>query len=177
MSDYRIVFTKVGANKANAAVGELVLFNGAKAILASHVFSGGIPGKVPIPDGSYTVRLDIRGIVSAKDVSIDKDADGEDEASLKPFYGIQKIPAEVKVNSDSWNMREEWGSIRARLNPPKKEMPEAYQGNYLHGKEHNVEYTHGCICEKTEQILQFLWNLDANKNSHIQVVVRSSKAK
>jgi hypothetical protein len=60
MSDYRIVFTKVGANKANAAVGELVLFNGAKAILASHVFSGGIPGKVPIPDGSYTVRLDIR---------------------------------------------------------------------------------------------------------------------
>jgi hypothetical protein len=123
MSDYRIVFTKVGANKANAAVGELVLFNGAKAILASHVFSGGIPGKVPIPDGSYTVRLDIRGIVSAKDVSIDKDADGEDEASLKPFYGIQKIPAEVKVNSDSWNMREEWGSIRARLNPPKRRCP------------------------------------------------------
>jgi hypothetical protein len=61
--------------------------------------------------------------------------------------------------------------------PSQKEMPEAYQGNYLHGKEHNVEYTHGCICEKTEQILQFLWNLDANKNSHIQVVVRSSKAK
>jgi hypothetical protein len=38
-------------------------------------------------------------------------------------------------------------------------MAQAYRGNFLHGKRRPDDYMHGCICERSERILAYLWNM------------------
>jgi|HubBroStandDraft_4_1064222.scaffolds.fasta_scaffold11248_3 hypothetical protein len=169
-SGYWIELKKTGTNSENAATGTLTLFEDDKTILSSPVFSGGFPGTglVPIPNGTYTIRLDIRGVAATKDLQID----GPNQATLKPFYGIQDIPETIRgTDGIDYKPRTEWGSIRACLNEPQGEMRQAYRGNYLHGKERPRDYTHGCICERAEQILLKLRHLDWMKQSHVKVYV------
>lgn len=164
-----IQLKKTGINGENAATGTLTLFEGNSTILSSSVFSGGFPGPglVPIPNGTFTIRLDIRGIAAAKDLKIESGV-----VTLKPFYGIQDIPASIHGDDgNDYNARWEWGSIRACLNEPQGETRQEYRGNYLHGKQRPGDYTHGCICERTEQILLKLKHLDWMKQSHVRVVV------
>ena len=164
-----IQLNKTGTNSANAATGTLTLYENDKAISSSSVFSGGFPGPglVPIPSGTYTIRLDIRGIAAAKDLQIDSGG-----VTLKPFYGIQDIPEKIRgSDGKDYDARSEWGSIRACLNEPAGELRQAYRGNYLHGKQRRGDYTHGCICERSEQILLKLKHLDWMKQSHVRVVV------
>ena len=168
-SGYWIELKKTGVNSDNAATGTLTLFQDDKTVLSSAVFSGGFPGPglVPIPAGTYTIRLDIRGIAAAKDLHIDGS-----EVTLKPFYGIQEIPASIHGDDgNDYNARWEWGSIRACLNEPAGETRQAFRGNYLHGKQRPGDYTHGCICERVEQILLKLLHLDWMKQSHVKVFV------
>lgn len=164
-----IQLKKTGTNDKNAAIGTLTLFEGNSTILSSFVFSGGFPGPglVPIPTGTYTIRLDIRGVASGKDLRIE----GSD-VTLRPFYGIQDVPDVIHGDDGKdYDARKEWGSIRACLNEPQGETRKEYRGNYLHGKQRLGDYTHGCICERTEQILLKLKHLDWMKQSHVRVVV------
>jgi len=160
---YRIELLKAGKNSANGTTGTLTLFKGSTVVKTSSVFTGGHPGPglVPIPDETYTIRLDIRGVAGKADIKPDN--------TLKPFYGIQDIPAVI----DGRDARYEWGSIRAALNEPRPGMPQAYRGNYLHGKTRPGDYTHGCICERSEEILQILKGIDPKKQSHVKVVVKT----
>jgi hypothetical protein len=59
--------------------------------------------------------------------------------------------------------RWEWGEKRASLNEPDPNMPIEYRGNYLHGKQRPGDYTHGCICERSEHALDALLLLDPKK--------------
>jgi len=72
----------------------------------------------------------------------------------------------------SFDARREWGSIRACLNEKKGEVREAYRGNYLHGKVREGDYTHGCICERSEQILRRLLALNWREQYHVRVIVK-----
>jgi hypothetical protein len=92
------------------------------------------------------------------------------DGTLKPFYGIQKVSSDVADdNGAHWDMQVAWGTIRARLNPSSG----ADHGDYLHGKHRPRDYTHGCICDRSEVILNYLWNL-ANPPSVISVGVTSA---
>jgi hypothetical protein len=142
MSKYTLSFRKTGTNGFGSATGDLTLFESGKAILTSPVFSGGVVaiGSDPIPKGTFTIRLDIRG--TAGSASVLKDPTTGAVIGLKPFYGLQYIPASIGGLNHRW----EWGSIRACLNERSGETAQAFRGNYLHGKERPDDYTHGCIC-------------------------------
>ena len=76
---------------------------------------------------------------------------------LKPDYGIETIQPIVEQGA-SFDFTYEWGDIRAALNHSDNGDPHL-QGNYLHGKNRVGDYTHGCICERSETILKLLLQL------------------
>lgn len=131
-------FTKSGVNEYGAATGTLRLYKQNEVIAESSVFSGG-NGSNSIPDGTYTARPDRRG---AADSSRAFDQDG----NLLPFNGYQEIADASKLIIQS--PQREWGTARLRLNPDRGQNGEAFQGNYVHGKERKGDYTHGCICDR-----------------------------
>lgn len=147
-----IVFKVTGANEFLADVGSLTLLTDGKPVLTSTGFSGGLKSEVhstPIPTGNYRIRTDIRHVVAAY-----SEADGDIPTRIHHWYGIGKI------DTDGWQY--EWGHYRAALNEPHPHMAQGYRGNFLHGKLREKDYTHGCICERSELILQHLWSMQAS---------------
>jgi hypothetical protein len=147
----KITFVKTGTNDDKALTGDLTLLDDETVVKESTAFSGGSIFN-PIDDGKYRLRLDIRG----DEDSCKAAADG----TLKPFYGIQRVGTHVRDDqgNDAGNGQSEWGSIRARLNPTGG-APD--HGDYIHGKLLKKNFTHGCVCDKSEVILTYLWNLDS----------------
>lgn len=144
----KITFVKSNTNSENAVTGELTLFDGTTVKKKSTAFSGGNSFN-PLDDGTYRLRLDVRGDEKTNAANTD--------GTLKPYYGIQKIGTKVKDDQGgTWDMQVEWGTIRARLNPS-GQVPD--RGEYIHGKTRARDYTHGCICDRSEVILNYLWSL------------------
>lgn len=146
---HRLLFKVTGSNSLGADTGTLTLFKGEQAVMRSSVFSGGgeEPDSrlLPIPSGTFRIRLDIRKIVSAY-----APEDGDIPTAIHHWYGIEKI--------DSVGWQWEWGHYRAALNETSPHLPQGYRGNFLHGKLRPKDWTHGCICERNEQILRHLWS-------------------
>src|SRR4051794_25606499 len=167
MSKYSLLFQKTGTNSFGAATGDLILFEKHTEILRVSVFSGGTIaiGSNPIPKGTFTIRLDIRGTATSK--STKKDDGGI--PLLKPFYGIQEIPPNIDGFDHQW----EWGSIRACLNETHGETDQAFRGNYLHGKHRPDDYTHGCICDRSEVLLRKLQSISGKDATSVRVTVDS----
>jgi len=155
---YLLVFNKTGTNKYGAATGTLTLYNQNKeAAPGSYVFSGGHGsdgGGPPIPNGNYFIHLDVKGDYTGTYNDIG--------TKLPNFYGIQTlhqgggldVSNQPWVNDPTW----QWGGVRAALNHPIDGNP-ADQGDFLHGKHRPEDYTHGCICERSEVILHMLQGL------------------
>ena len=142
----KLVFKIFGSNDLGADVGSLTLYTDGKPSLVSQGFSGGIRSEVhsaPLPSGHCRVRLDIRQIVTR----VTEPAN----SGMHHWYGIEKIDAE------GWQW--EWGHFRAAPNEPDPKLPQAFRGNFLHGKVRPGDYTHGCICERSEVILRHLWSM------------------
>lgn len=156
---HRLVFKVTGSNIYGADTGTLTLFKGDQQAMQSAVFSGGGENPnarlLPIPTGTFRIRLDIRKIAAAYSPQ-----DGDTMTAIHHWYGIEKIDAE------GWQW--EWGHYRAALNETSPHLPQGYRGNFLHGKVRPKDWTHGCICERSEQILQYLWALPPQ---HIDVKV------
>ncbi|QJX09036.1 hypothetical protein [Rhizobium brockwellii] len=143
-----ITFIKLGTNSEGGVLGELTLLDNATVVKRSTAFSGGRSFN-PLDDGHYRMRLDIRGGEDTNEANTD--------GTLKPFYGIQQVSRDVQDHQGThWDMQVEWGTIRARLNPTAG-APD--HGDYIHGKHRARDYTHGCICDRSEVILDHLWNL------------------
>ncbi|MGO7377506.1 hypothetical protein [Rhizobium ruizarguesonis] len=154
-----ITFTKSGTNSENAVTGDLVLLDDTTVVMKSTAFSGGNSFN-PLDDGKYRLRLDIHG---GQDTNV-----ANTDGTLKPYYGIQKVNSDVQDEQGvHWDMQVEWGTIRARLNPTGG-APD--HGDYVHGKKRKRDYTHGCICDRSELILNYLWGL-ASPPKGIDVVV------
>ena len=122
----------------------------------STAFSGGPNSPVhsnPIPNGNYTMRLDIRGV-------LDSSAGLKPDLTPKPFYGVQDIKNFTEEFDTKFNNTWEWGNVRIALNSASDD-PEA-RGQYLHGKERPGDYTHGCISERSEKLLNYLHSLPAS---------------
>lgn len=162
-----VIFQKSGRNDEGAVTGTLTLYEQDKVVATSPAFSGG-HNFGEIPNGTYFVRTDIRGKAETTEQLT------ADRTRLKPFYGIQEIePYIVDENGKPvGNARWEWGSVRAALNEPRGERRSEYLGNYIHGKERPGDYTHGCISERSENVLGQLKALDRKRTPSVPVSVR-----
>lgn len=120
------------------------------------------------------IRLDIRG--NAQDSSSLRFDESANATVMKQFYGIQQIAPVIQgPNGEPMDGRYEWGSLRTALNPFPGQKGDAFQGNYLHGKNRTGDYTHGCICERSETVLHFLLNnINPAQSSHVPVSVEGS---
>ena len=148
---YRIEFKVNGQNPFGADTGTLSLFQDSSVIIVSTGFSGGRhspAGSDPIPSETYRILLSIRNTAATFPTL------GDTEDAMHQWYGIEKI------DDPGWQV--EWGHYRAHLNERNKNMAQGYRGNFLHGKLRPGDYTHGCICERSEVILKKLWTLPRN---------------
>lgn len=148
---HTLIFKVTGSNEWKADTGMLTLYRDGARILESTVFSGGGPDERNrfnvIPSGVYRIRTDIRQVYGTA-------IEGPNQG-MHHWYGIEKI--------DAAGWQYEWGRYRAALNEIKTGLPQAYRGNFLHGKDRDDNWTHGCICERSEEILRHLWSLPAQK--------------
>ena len=139
-------------------------------------FSGG-RGFSIIPNGTYTINITIPKETRG-DSSVLKPADPrrpEAGRELKQVYGLQEVPKPIYDEAgNALNARWEWGSRRAALNEPDPTMPIEYRGNYLHGKERAGDYTHGCICDRSEQTLDALMLLNPKEVPKVPVWVTNN---
>lgn len=151
---HSLTFKVTGSNEWKADTGMLILYRDGTKILQSTVFSGGGPEERSrfnvIPSGTYSIRTDIRQVYTAY-----SERAGDRQDAIHHWYGIEKI------EEAGWHR--EWGRFRAALNEIKPGLPQAYRGNFLHGKDRKDDWTHGCICERSEEILRHLWSLPAQK--------------
>jgi RHS repeat-associated protein len=167
-SDYThlVVFEKTGTNAEGAETGTLTVYDQDKAVLTATAFSGG-GGSDAIPDGTFMIRLDIRGKADGPD------ALKANQQELKQFYGIQEIaPTITDANGVARDARWEWGSRRAALNEPAGETRAGYLGNYLHGKNRPGDYTQGCVCDRSGAALGYLSTLDPRAVPKVPVEVK-----
>jgi hypothetical protein len=155
---YRVVFKVNGRNEFGADTGSLSLYQGTSLVIASTGFSGGRSSPAasdPIPTQTYHIMLSIRNTVTNYPTL------GDTEDAMHQWYGIEKI--------DEHGWQKEWGHLRAHLNEPHQNMAQGYRGNFLHGKLRPDDYTHGCICERSETILNKLWTLPRKLVIPVQV--------
>jgi len=149
---YLLVFTKTGTNKYGAATGTLTLYNQNKVAASDpYAFSGGPNSPAhsnPIPNGNYMIMAGNKG-----DFHDDSQINNK-TWSPYPFYGIQTMSG-INRPDFTYDPTVEWGHMRAMLNHSDN-GDDAFQGNYLHGKIRPEDYTHGCICERSESILHML---------------------
>ena len=118
-------------------------------------------------NGTYMIHLDIRGKADSSA------ALKSNQQELKQFYGIQEIAPTI-TNKDGMvgSARWEWGSIRAALNEASGETDPAKLGNYVHGKERPGDYTHSCVCERSEKVLQELLSINSQNAPVVPVEVQ-----
>ena len=143
---HKLIFQVTGTNSFLADTGTLTLMEGDKRLLTSTAFSGGLKSpaaSAPIPTETYRIRLAMRQVVASYPTT------GDTAEAMHHWYGIEKVDA------PEWQY--EWGHYRAALNERDAKMAQAYRGNFLHGKLRVDDYTHGCICERSEVILEKLW--------------------
>jgi hypothetical protein len=154
----KITFEKSSQNAFGATVGQLTLFDGSTVVRQSSAFSGGHSFN-PIDDGNYRLRLDVRGDESSNQLNPD--------GTLHFFFGIQRVSSHIPDgHGGTVDHQWEWGTIRARLNP----IVGTDHGDYIHGKHRPEDWTHGCVCDRSESLLTYLWNLASPPNV-IDVVV------
>ena len=106
-----------------------------------------------------------------------------DGSNPEPFYGAQKI---IKNGAILWKGRaysnstviDAYGLGRVRLMPSTEVRnnnlsrygsSRVDRGLYLHGKRDDHNYTHGCVCDKSEKIFNYLWN---NINSVVPFYIK-----
>jgi RHS repeat-associated protein len=161
-SDYThlLVFQKTGTNREGAATGTLTLYGNDKgqAIMSSPVFSGG-HGADPAGDGKYRINLGRLETLTARDILTGIGQNGLRYGYLDAHYGVQELPESLMGATSPW------GSIRARLNEwvaGALGVPENMKGLFLHGSRDRLDYTNGCLCERSENILR--WVRDTAKN-------------
>jgi len=167
--DALVSFTSTGKNKFGAETGTLTVYNqNSVALTVKDAFTGSgwwATGNNPfkggfndVPNGDYMMHLGDRSTMKQGQPT---ESDGENP---QPNFGIQKIPAGtygINQKGDEVDINRDYGQGRIRLNPVDENMtydPSRDNGYYLHGKDALYDRTHGCICDKSEQVFDYFWN-------------------
>jgi hypothetical protein len=147
-SDFEMLvqFTITGKNQDGASVGTLALYGNSPDPIAisENVFSGSKIFK-SIEEGNRYMDLSSRD----KPVSLVEGDGGWETASIEK--GLQSFPKGIiRFQDQNWNVGAEWGDGRVRLS--------GSRNLYLHGKYLEKEWTHGCVCDRSQKVFYNLLN-------------------
>jgi RHS repeat-associated protein len=163
-SEYLVEFVKTGTTKTGGAIGRLRLYRQLDVIAEDErAFSAGVgAGFRPADDGTYRINVEFRPRPKFNE-----------KGELAAQWGIQKIPEDIRDKSGKLrpDIPGRWGSTRARLDPDKG--PD--RGLYLHGKKEEWgDATLGCLCNRSENVLRALWDLNGKKVQVVPVEVKTA---
>jgi RHS repeat-associated protein len=163
-------------NSDGAKMGTLVVYNQDKVqmtVLGAFTGGGGNPA---VNNGIYMMRIDIKDREGPKEMNAARD-------NPATTHGAQKIPNRyIQVDGqltntptiDAYDVGGAWGRGRVRLNNVDENLKIMQtpndRGAFLHGKlRTDINYTHGCICDRSEAVFDYLWN---NVNSKVPLIVQ-----
>jgi len=151
---YLLVVVKTGQkNSDNAEIVRITLYDQNKvAAQNSQGFSAGEPGSQPIPTGVYHMNLYLRS--DAKD--------NDNDGYLDKNAGLQTVPPEAQGS---------WGTRRAALEPWSDHLDTQYVGNYLHGHLKEKSTTIGCVCDRSETVIDAVFNINSRETPRVRAVV------
>ncbi len=135
--------------------GTLTLYDQNKVVKSSSAFSGGgrIDDFKQAGNQNYFMNLDQRSTMPKENESSDNNNHNPPSTS-----GMQKIEEGTTVTTpdgEKHDVNSDYGNYRIRLVPTSG----IDRGLYLHGKESFwTSRTHGCVCEKDQDILQYIWD-------------------
>jgi hypothetical protein len=176
--DYLITFKATGTNKEGGTVGTLTVFNQNKAVVTANGFSGSsVYGLNATAKGNYFINLS------------DRDSKGPTEMNEKrdnptAFMGIQAIPHRFINESGSgtndtqggYDIQGAYGHGRMRLletDADDNVSSEQVHGYYIHGKLDAHNWTHGCICNKSEDVFNYFWSGEGkDERGYVPVAVQ-----
>lgn len=162
---YLVTFKPTGKNSEGSTIGTLTVYNQDKAEMTVPAFTGKdtyYKDMEPIPAGNYMMNLSLRDANGPQRIK----ADG---SNPEAFGGIQAIPdnATFTWQKHSFPMNPTvtgpYGNGRIRLNQTDENlnmvpMDQQPAGYYLHGKQQAHNYTHGCVCDKSEAVFNYFWS-------------------
>ena len=154
---YLITFTyDRGRTLGGSRRGTLTLYNQNKVVEdPSTAFSGGgwFEDFGKASKGNYMMNLSIRSIMPKENPTSDYN-----QANPPPNMGMQKIENGTVIkypDGSTHNVNSDYGNYRIRLQPTDGSRD---RGLYLHGKKAFwTARTHGCVCEKDQTVLEYLW--------------------
>jgi RHS repeat-associated protein len=153
--DYLVTFKYTKNNTFGGAPrGIVTVYNQNKVISASTAFSGA--GKLT---GNYEQAAKGNYIMNLSDRSVMPKVNYRNSGETNPpaNYGFQKIEEGTMIkypDGSTHDVNSDYGNFRIRLRPEEGED----RGLYYHGKNSFwTSRTHGCVCEKDQIVLQFLW--------------------
>ena len=173
-----IVFYKTGRKNAfGATKGTIYVYQQDKLVLIEKgVFSGSAAwatneafdkkkGNAKTYDeadeGNYLMDL-------SKRRTMPQDQPGNTIHNPPAFEGIENIEDKTSVilpNGEKHSVNYDYGNGRIRINPvlinPKSGVISNASNNrglYLHGKDAWYNRTHGCVCDKSENVFKFFWS-------------------
>jgi hypothetical protein len=139
----------------NSPRGTLVLYDQNKIVKESTAFSGGgyFGGFEPAGAQDYYMNLSKKTVMPKVNRVADKS-----NTNPPPNYNMQKIEPGTTINYPDGTKRDvnsDYGNYRIRLIPTSGRD----RGLYFHGKNsYWTARTHGCVCEKDQDILEYIWN-------------------
>ncbi|MFN8349574.1 MAG: DUF6443 domain-containing protein [Spirosomataceae bacterium] len=168
--DYLVTFRATGKNSEGASTGTLQLWGDRDpkkgALITATGFTGG-SGFNATKSGNYLMDLSKRDSKGPQKMNSNKD-------NPVAFMGIQDIPNRyIREGNLGYDVGGAYGSGRIRLLETDGEVnrnSEQIHGYYLHGKLQPHNWTHGCLCDKSESIFNYFWS-GSGKNVRGEVPV------
>jgi RHS repeat-associated protein len=160
---YLITFKATGKNSEGGTVGTLTVYNQDKVAVTVNAFSGSeVYGLSATAKGNYFVNLSQRDSKGPTEMNEKKD-------NPLPFMGIQAIPHRYinisgsGTNDDQggYDIQGAYGHGRMRLletDADNNVSSDQVHGYYIHGKLDAHNWTHGCICNKSEEVFNYFWS-------------------
>jgi RHS repeat-associated protein len=145
-----------GSTAGGAPRGTITVYNQNKAVSTGSAFSGAgwwTGGFDQAAKGNYMMNLDSRTEMAKVNNS------GNKENTNPPAnMGMQRIAEGTVIkypDGSTHDVNSDYGNYRIRLTPTDGSRD---RGLYLHGKNSFwTSRTHGCVCEKDQVVLQYLW--------------------
>lgn len=162
-----VIFKETGKNSEGATTGILTVYHQDKVVLppiSAVTGNDNYRGTEPIPVGNYMMNLSLRDAKGPRRLK-------PDGSNPEAFGGIQKIPDDSKFEYKgqqfpmSPTVTNAYGNGRIRLNQTDEQLnmvplDQQSAGFYLHGKHDAHNWTHGCVCDKSEGVFNYFWSGD-----------------
>jgi RHS repeat-associated protein len=166
--NHLVVATQTGNNSDGAVIASITVYDQDKIVLQQgNAMSGGsdkFGNKYSATQrGNYMMNLNARDAKGPQRMNAALD-------NPEAFFGIQKINNDLAVtytdgSVDRFGVTGAYGFGRIRLLETNQLSdgsiginPKQVHGYYLHGKTDGHTFTHGCLCDKSENVFNYFWS-------------------